>query len=39
MTMWYVIFIGAVIYVYMIGDFIDGDYYEYIDKHLNDKEK
>ena len=36
--MWYIIFIVAVIYGYMIGDFIDGDYYEYIDKHLNDKE-
>ena len=36
--MWYVIFIVAVIYAYMIGDFIYDDYYEYMDKHLNDKE-
>ena len=37
-TMWYIIFIIAAIYAYMIGSFIDDDYYEYINKHLNDKE-
>ena len=38
--MWLIIFIFvAFLYAYMIGDFADGGYNDWVDKHLNDKEK
>jgi hypothetical protein len=38
--MWLVIFLFvAFLYADMIGDFADDGYYDWIDKHLNDKEK
>ena len=29
----------AFLYAYMIGDFADGNYNDWVDRHLNDKEK
>ena len=38
--MWLIIFLFvAFLYAYMIGDFADCEYNDWVDRHLNDKEK
>lgn len=35
-----IIFISVCfLYAYMIGDFADGEYNDWVDRHLNEKEK
>lgn len=38
--MWLIIFLFvAFLYAYMIGDFADNEYNDWVDRHLNDKKK